>query len=185
MDVQLATVRDRLRAMRVDERAIRTMLVLTYEVLRQRQLLADLDRWRGREAATIAASAEPCTDYPQLVESIHRLVARVVPQGARILLISRGDDELLVPGYAASHFPSAHDGLYAGHYPADGPAACAHLEDRCATGAEYLIVPSTAFWWLDYYAGLAQYLLAQGRVVHHDGECLIVRLNPLDEGEAG
>src|SRR5262249_31354544 len=71
---------------------------------------------------------------------------------APVAVVSRGDDALLeLGGRPAWHFPQTPDGVYAGHHPADGPAAVAHLEAMRARGGRYLVLPSTAFWWLDHY----------------------------------
>jgi len=93
-----------------------------------------------------------------------------------VLVVSRGDEALLPPGLAAGHFPQAPSGAYAGHYPADSDAAIAHLEQCRAEGAEFLLLPATGFWWLDYYGGLLQHLMGRGRVLHHDGHCVIFDL---------
>ena len=121
-------------------------------------------------------------EYEQLIARIHDLVTRKVPAGASILVVSKGDEALLVPGFDAHHFPQGPNGAYAGHYPADGTAAIAHLEQCRAGGAEFLVFPATAYWWLDYYVGLAQHLLSAGRAVHHDEHCLIFDLRPQSEG---
>src|SRR5690348_3743504 len=77
--------------------------------------------------------------YRELVERMRRAVASVVPAGATVLVVSRGDDALLeLPGRRARHFPGAPDGLYAGHHPADGAEAIALLESEHAAGAGYI-----------------------------------------------
>ena len=40
----------------------------------------------------------------------------------------------------------------------DGEAALAHLAEHVRTGVEFLVLPATAFWWLEHYAGLADRL---------------------------
>ena len=59
-----------------------------------------------------------------------------------MLVITRGDDALLqLDRREGGHFPQSPTGLYAGHYPADGAAAVAHLEELRAAGAQYLTIP--------------------------------------------
>jgi hypothetical protein len=151
--------------------------VLAHELLRQRALLDEAQaRTPRREPATAADGGEPVADYAELVERIHATALGALPAGAHVLVVSRGDEALLPPGLAADHFPQAPGGGYAGYYPADGGAAIAHLEQCRGEGAEFLLLPSTAFWWLDYYGGLLQHLMGRGRVLHHDGHCVIFDL---------
>ena len=55
-------------------------------------------------------------------------------------------------GCRAWHFPQAEDGSYAGSYPAESAQAIAHLESLRAKGANFLLIPKPAFWWLQHYA---------------------------------
>ncbi len=51
---------------------------------------------------------------------------QVVPPGATVAVVSRGDDQLLsLDGRRGWHFPRADDGTYAGYYPATGTEAVA------------------------------------------------------------
>ncbi len=59
------------------------------------------------------------------------------------------------PACAAAHFPQDASGGYAGHHPHDSATAIAELEELRRRGAEYLVLPATARWWLDFYGGLA------------------------------
>jgi GT2 family glycosyltransferase len=98
--------------------------------------------------------------YSRLTHRVRDLVREHVPEGSRILVVSRGDDELLgFDGRVGLHFPQAADGVYAGHHPGDSHEAVAHLENvRRGGGAEFLLIPDTALWWLDHYAGLRRHL---------------------------
>ena len=104
--------------------------------------------------------------YEQLVDRVRALVCEVVPAGASVLLVSRGDSRLLdVPGRRAAHFPQAPSGTYAGHYPADGSEARRQLLHLRATGAGYIAFPDTGRWWLDHYPELRDWLARNGRVL--------------------
>jgi GT2 family glycosyltransferase len=106
----------------------------------------------GAEALT-----EP--QYGDLVERVQSLVSATVPAGATVLVISKGDDKLVdLPGRHGWHFPRARDGRYAGYYPETDDDAIAHLEELRSQGAQYLVFPSTSFWWLDHYPQLAGHL---------------------------
>ena len=58
-----------------------------------------------------------------------------------------------VPARRAHHFPDRR--LLPGGYPADSDQAVAHLQDVVARGVTALVVPASAFWWLDFYPGFA------------------------------
>lgn len=88
-----------------------------------------------------------------------RALATTLPAGARVLIVSRGDEDIVaLPDRRGEHFPQTADGVYAGHHPADSADAIAHLEELRAGGAEYLLVPATSGWWLEHYADLARHL---------------------------
>lgn len=174
----LERVRERIATTAPEEARLRTLLVLAHELLRQRALL---DEARAatprREPASAADGGEPVADYDELVRHVHATALATLPAGARVLVVSRGDEALLPPGLAADHFPQASGGGYAGYYPADSGAAVAHLEQLREEGAEFLLLPATCFWWLDHYGGLLQHLMGRGRVLHHDGHCVIFDLH--------
>src|SRR5262249_33816882 len=97
--------------------------------------------------------------YQALVERVRGLVRDVAPPGATVAVISKGDGELLrLDGRRAWHFPQGADGQYAGHYPADSDACIAELERARANGAEFLVIPATAQWWLQYYGRFGEHL---------------------------
>lgn len=110
--------------------------------------------------------------YRQLVEHVRAVVSETVPAGAKVLVMSKGDEALIqLEGRAAGHFPQVAGGVYAGHYPADATDAIAQLD---GLGAEFLVVPRTSLWWLDHYEGLRQRL--EGRCVRADTQCSIFDL---------
>jgi hypothetical protein len=101
-------------------------------------------------------------DYQGLIDSIRATVARALPKNSTVAVVSRGDEELLkLEGHRAWHFPRLDDGQYAGHYPTDGAAAVAHLEELRARGCEYFLIPQTSLWWLEHYTALAGHLAAK------------------------
>jgi GT2 family glycosyltransferase len=97
--------------------------------------------------------------YLGLLERLGRQVGTVVPGDSTVLVVSRGDEELLrLDVRRAWHFPGSEDGGYAGHHPADSDEAIARLEKQRAAGAEYIVFPASAAWWLDHYEGFRTYL---------------------------
>jgi hypothetical protein len=120
-------------------------------------------------------------DYRKLLDKVREAVRGAIPADATVLVISRGDDELLeLDGRTAWHFPRLEDGKYSGYHPEDSTAALAHLDECRIRGAQYLVLPATAFWWLDFYGDFAAKLRRGHRVVFQDDSCIIFRV----EGEA-
>jgi GT2 family glycosyltransferase len=124
----------------------------------------DLQLWLERAAFDSARGdagfrATRSLGYRQLVQRVRAAVAETVPAGASILVISRGDRELLrLDDRDVGHFPQAEDGRYLGHHPRDSEDAVGMLEALRQAGAEYLVIPATASWWLDHYRGFATHL---------------------------
>ena len=103
---------------------------------------------------------------------------RVVPLNATVLVVSRGDDELLRLGpRQAQHFPQGEDGKYAGFHPADSDAAIEMVEQLRERGADYFLLPASGFWWLEHYDGFRKYLERRYEVVESNENCWLVRLS--------
>ena len=115
--------------------------------------------------------------YRELTERVGRAVVDTVPAGATVLVVSRGDDELLrVEGRRVWHFPRDADGRYAGYHPADSREAVARLEEQRAAGAEYVVFPATGMWWLEHYDGLRRHLDARYTRAFSDLACVVYDL---------
>ena len=90
---------------------------------------------------------------------MRQLVHDAIPAGATVLVLSKGDDELLrFTDRRGWHFPQGEDGAYAGHYPADSDACIAELERLRQRGADFLLIPETALWWLQHYTRFAEHI---------------------------
>jgi hypothetical protein len=97
--------------------------------------------------------------YQRLIAGIRQVVQKLIPAGARVLVISKGDPALLdIEGIDAQHFPQDAHGSYAGYHPADSADAINHLKFLHSGGAEYLLIPNPALWWLEHYVGFRHYL---------------------------
>jgi glycosyltransferase involved in cell wall biosynthesis len=129
--------------------------------------------------------------YQELTVRLQEIVRRDLPPDATVLVASKGDDELMkLDGRRAWHFPQREDGVYAGYYPSDSAAAIAHLESLQEKGAQFLVLPQTAFWWLDHYNEFGQYLESNYQLVVHDEDtCMIFALREWEprqrDGEDG
>jgi hypothetical protein len=117
-------------------------------------------------------------EYADLVSRVRASVAGVIPPSASVLVISKGDPALLDrSGVAAAHFPQDGAGGYAGHHPHDSDSAIAEIEELRRRGAEYLVIPATARWWLGHYDAFARHLATHCDLIADDPDsCLIYRL---------
>ena len=116
--------------------------------------------------------------YRSLLKRLRETARAALPREATVVVISKGDDELLDLGVRqAWHFPQDEHGGYAGHYPDSSATAIAQLEELRNRGAEYLLVPATAGWWLDRYPEFGQHLRSSYALVVDDSEvCSIFSL---------
>ena len=133
--------------------------------------------WTPDEFGSQSHGREHSDRYQGLTARVRRAVVEAVPADGTVLIVSRGDDELLrVDGRRMWHFPRDDDGGYAGHHPADSETAIAHLEQLRAKGATHLVLPRTAFWWLEHYEGLSQHLDAAYRRIRSDEHVIVYDL---------
>jgi len=112
--------------------------------------------------------------YTQMIGRIQAAVDVCLPHNAVVLVVSKGDPRLLeLRGRTGWHFLQVRDGVYAGHHPADSNAAIQALEQMIAKGASHLLLPRTAFWWLDHYAAFRDYLNKFRTAFRDDRTCVI------------
>jgi glycosyltransferase involved in cell wall biosynthesis len=112
--------------------------------------------------------------YTALKEQLKRIVASVLPADATLAVLSKGDDDLLRLGaHRAWHFPEGPGHKYAGHHPASSDEAIRYLEAIRKRGGQYLLLPNTAFWWLEHYSGFGRYLEENYKLTHRDEHCWI------------
>lgn len=125
----------------------------------------------------LVAEADERRRAPWAPNRVLETTCRLVPPGAAVLVVSRGDGALLDLGDRRGwHFPQGEGGVYAGHHPGDSAEAIAHLEELRARGGEYLVFPEPSFWWLDFYGGFRSHLDRNYRQVWQDSTCVVYRL---------
>jgi hypothetical protein len=118
-------------------------------------------------------------DYLAVVNRVRRTVRERLPKEARVLVIGRGDEDLVqLSGRRAAHFPQDAAGDFAGEYPGTGGEAVDQLRDLVGQGWDHLVIPSTSFWWLDSYPEFRIHLLREWHAVHRDENCLIFVHDP-------
>jgi hypothetical protein len=178
----ISALREGLEAGAPDVRA-RLQLIVMHQRLARASAPAAAQDAIAVDALERRPGAERVADYGGLVKRIQARVEETLPLDATVLVISRGDTVLLnIKGRSAGHFPQNDAGEWAGFYPPDSQSAIAHLEQLRTAGAEFLVVPATSAWWLDYYDRLARHLLTRAFVVHHDDDCAIFDLRRDVEG---
>jgi glycosyltransferase involved in cell wall biosynthesis len=114
-------------------------------------------------------------DYEKLRIAIRHVAAQRLPSGATVLVITKGDEELLkFTEHSGWHFPRDNEGRYTNIYPADSTEAIMQLESGRANGAGFLLIPRPALWWLDFYSGFKDHLERNYVLTVRDEEtCLI------------
>jgi hypothetical protein len=144
-----------------------------------RRQLRLAQQFRQRATGEAAVSAPPSP-----VQQLRDVVRSAVPAAATVAVVSRGDEALLELGDRTGwHFPRTESGLFAGCYPADSAEAIRHLEDLRARGAEFLVFPCTAYWWLSHYAEFRRHLEARYRIVaFQEDSCLVFALRRTASG---
>lgn len=118
-------------------------------------------------------------EYQRLIQRIRSVVGQHVQPGSRILVVSRGDHQLLALGdREAWHFPRDDAGAWAGYHPGTDREAIAQLEAGRRDGADYILFPATALWWFDHYAAFRAHLSGNYRLVHDEPDvCRIYGLS--------
>lgn len=145
--------------------------------------------WLRGSLAALMETAREGGDRHSIVARACELARNNIPLGASVLVVSKGDEDLLrLGGRRSSHFPQSEDGTYAGHHPETSSEAIAHLEDLRASGAEYLFFPATSLWWLDYYSELRAHLESDyAELVHEEDAGAVFALGepmPAEESTA-
>lgn len=126
----------------------------------------------GRTAAPKTAAPRP--------QRLRDAVAAATPPGAVVLVVDAPDVATLeIEGREARCFGPV-DAEGAGRArPADSAEAIAWLERQRALGAEYVVFPSAAFWWLDAYPAFRYHLERVSRAsIHRRDSCRIYALQP-------
>ena len=138
---------------------------------------ADLDFVPGQHSSPENLSKH--IHYRRLIRRIRETARAALPPGATVLVVSKGDEELLELGDGRKgwHFPQNEEGVYAGYYPPDSARAISHLEELRAKGAGFLLLPGTALWWFEEYEEFGRHLDGRHRRVHDDEACVIYELS--------
>jgi hypothetical protein len=168
---------------RLDLSLVRSMTITPAAIFLQRELLRALDpvtdfdrelRDVLEEALARAMAKVPRTGFEKkgvaypfhlMVRQLAADIGQVVPSGQPFLLVDESHLTLKKDISAwAVPFPET-GGYYAGP-PADAAAAIQELERQRSKGVSSLVFSWSAFWWLDSYPALTEYL-------HQNYPCIV------------
>jgi hypothetical protein len=94
-----------------------------------------------------------------------------------VAVVSKGDEELLkAAGQNAWYFPQTLDGEPTWAHPVNSLAAIAHVEALRLKGADFLLFPGTACWWLEHYDALRKHLRKRYQELPRHDACRIFDL---------
>jgi len=120
--------------------------------------------------------------YTKLKSDLRSVVREQIPRDAALAIVSKGDEDLLgVHDGPSWHFPCDANFSYAGFHPENTAKAICSIDALIAQGGRFLLFPRTSFWWLEYYAGLGDYLQEQYRLAYSDDLCRIFELSHEEE----
>jgi GT2 family glycosyltransferase len=154
-------------------------------------LLAEKIETTQQTVLTVLEKAIPGTGekirYQALIGRIRQLVRDRLPADSTVLVVSKGDEDLLDLGRCRGwHFPQDRERKYPGYYPADSGSAIVQLEALRAQGADYLLIPQTSLWWLEHYGGFRRHLERfYERLPVADNRCALFSLRGLRSMDAG
>ncbi len=138
-----------------------------------RRLAAVLAGSRFGDALARSLTADPA--WENALREIARTLRSVVPAGARVAALDKWDPTLLhLAGRRGCHFPDRR--WLADGYPTDDETAWHHLEELRKRGVSFVVIPSSAFWWLEHYPAFARRLETEGQSAWRDERCLIYEL---------
>jgi len=145
------------------------------ELQRKAESMQVLENDLRKTIANVRDQLQAHDAYFELIARIRTLVRESVPTDAAVLVVSRGDDQLVsLDGARGSHFPQDDSGIYSGQHPHDSAEAIAALEKLRAKGSQYLLLPQTAFWWLESYPAFKQHLETRYRVLRRQEDTALL-----------
>jgi hypothetical protein len=118
--------------------------------------------------------------YGRLVHRLRGIIATHLPPTAIFLIVSKGNELTNLGARRGWHFPQTEDGLYWDGKPADSDDAISRLESLRQKGGQFLLFPSTAFWWLDHYSEFRRHLDGRYQRIADNDDCIIYDLQHCD-----
>ena len=119
--------------------------------------------------------------WEELLEMAKRELGHVVPKGATIVLVDEGTwGSDVVSDWQPIPFVE-RDGVYWGA-PPDGESGVEELERLRRGGATFVVFGWPAFWWLDHYAELEEYLQAHSVRIFENTRIIVFKFNDRGQG---
>ncbi|MCC5651560.1 glycosyltransferase family 2 protein [Nostoc sp. XA013] len=113
--------------------------------------------------------------WSERLEIAMQEIASVIPSGKRLILADENQWGCeMLPEFDALPFLE-HEGQYWGA-PLDDEIAIQEIERMRQAGASFMIIAWPAFWWLDYYSGLRNYLSSNFRCVLENSRLVVFDL---------
>ena len=148
----------------IHERELRSMLTDVHAVQLQRD--AEIMGTLGAVLSRYAPNAPASIYHRKLVDQVRRFVETHVPLGARTLVMTYGDEAMLLLGDRPTEpFPRSAPGVAADYTDVRGIEAVAQLAELRDRGAEFLLVPSPALPWLATHPELERHLEERHTVI--------------------
>jgi hypothetical protein len=148
----------------IRERELRSMLTSLQAVQLQRD--AEIMGTLGAVLSRYVPNAPASIYHRKLVGQVRQYVEAHVPAGARMLVITYGDEAMLHLGDRLTRpFPQSAPGVSADYTDVRATEAVAQFEGLREVGAEYLLVPSPALPWLASHPDLERHLEERYAVV--------------------
>lgn len=141
--------------------------------------LAALDLESERALITLARAEQELAERrrPTLGEHLRQVIRDLLPYDASVVVVAAGEDELLsLHGRPAVGFPFGAEVPDDSTASAESSAAVEQLEALRADGADFLLVPSTAFNWLKRCASFRAHLETRYRRAWRDRRCAVYQL---------
>jgi hypothetical protein len=135
------------------------------------------ERIEWRDPVWVSEDAAGKEDEVYDARRIRATVSSLVPEGATVLVVDKGDEALAeIEGRRLRHLPRNPDGTPAWHDPLDSADLLAQVAREREGGAGYLLIPSGSFWWLGYYEAFAEHLERDCRALARDSDCALFEL---------
>jgi len=122
--------------------------------------------------------------WNERVEIVQQEVTDHIPAGERIIVV---DDNSwgyeLFPDYIVIPFME-HNGEFWGA-PPDGKSGIREVERQRLSSAHYIVIGWPAFWWLDYYSTLREYLQFRYRCILRNSRLVVYDLRYVTSENGG
>lgn len=128
-----------------------------------------------RFGSRLQKQVEDNAAWQETQAGIAQIIRQHVPKKARVLIADKWDPTLFHLSHRQGwNFPDRS--LMPEGYPPNDEKAISHLEQLRKRGANYLVFPSSATWWLDYYRAFHRHLEAEHACIWKDERCVIYEI---------